>query len=180
MPQRPPQRAPWPPFPSFGPDGGVVEGASPEVNTKQRRRTKKEGFLLPRSSAPPPALWRSLPPCLTEGEGLGPRRRRRAMVDVFSGRLLLDRRGAAVEAEQALENKVVGLYFSAAWCSLCREFTPLLADFYAELVGVREAPFQVVFVSSDRSPEEMAASLRDSHGDWLALPFHDPLRQLSI
>ncbi|KAH0628190.1 hypothetical protein JD844_009041 [Phrynosoma platyrhinos] len=97
------------------------------------------------------------------------------MVDVFSGRLLVNRRGCAVEPEQALENKVVGLYFAAAWCSLCREFTPLLADFYAELAG--EAPFEVVFVSSDRSPEEMAASMRDSHGDWLALPFHDPLKQ---
>ncbi|KAJ7335615.1 hypothetical protein JRQ81_013556 [Phrynocephalus forsythii] len=100
------------------------------------------------------------------------------MVDVFSGRFLLNKHGRAVDADQALENKVVGLYFSAAWCSLCRDFTPVLGDFYRALVedAKRPAPFEVVFVSSDRSPEEMLAYMHDLHGDWLALPFHDPLK----
>ncbi|XP_060618024.1 nucleoredoxin-like protein 2 [Anolis sagrei] len=100
------------------------------------------------------------------------------MVDLFSGRLLVNRQGRAVEPEPALENKVVGLYFAAAWCSLCREFTPVLGDFYGELVSEASpaAPFEVVFISSDRSPEEMAQHMQGAHGDWLALPFHDPLR----
>ncbi|KAF7250603.1 Nucleoredoxin-like protein 2 [Varanus komodoensis] len=101
------------------------------------------------------------------------------MVDVFSGRLLINRDGHAVDPEQALENKVVGLYFSAAWCSLCREFTPTLCDFYSELVEDAHpaAPFEIVFISSDRSAEEMVEYMRSMHGDWLALPFHDPLKQ---
>ncbi|XP_078242321.1 nucleoredoxin-like protein 2 isoform X2 [Pogona vitticeps] len=101
------------------------------------------------------------------------------MVDVFSGRFLIHKSGRAVEADQALENKVVGLYFSAAWCSLCRDFTPVLGDFYSELVEEADppAPFEIVFISSDRSAEEMLEYMRDMHGGWLALPFHDPLKQ---
>ncbi|KAF2978075.1 hypothetical protein EK904_008498 [Melospiza melodia maxima] len=39
------------------------------------------------------------------------------MVDVFSGRLLVSKDGRSVDPEEALQNKVVGLYFSAGWCS---------------------------------------------------------------
>ncbi|KYO20660.1 nucleoredoxin-like protein 2 [Alligator mississippiensis] len=100
------------------------------------------------------------------------------MVDVFSGRLLVNKEGQRVEAEAALQNKVVGLYFSAAWCSPCRDFLPLLCDFYSELVEEARppAPLEIVFVSSDRSAEEMADYMHAMHGDWLALPFHDPYK----
>ncbi|XP_030423561.1 nucleoredoxin-like protein 2 isoform X2 [Gopherus evgoodei] len=104
------------------------------------------------------------------------------MVDVFSGRPLLTRDGRAVDPEEVLQNKIVGLYFSAGWCSPCRDFTPVLCDFYSELLeGARPpAPFEVVFISSDRSPEEMAEYMHDMHGDWLALPFHDPYKQSRV
>ncbi|XP_029767549.1 nucleoredoxin-like protein 2 isoform X2 [Terrapene carolina triunguis] len=100
------------------------------------------------------------------------------MVDVFSGRPLLTRDGHAVDPEEVLQNKIVGLYFSAGWCSPCRDFTPILCDFYSELLeGARPpAPFEIVFISSDRSPEEMVEYMHDMHGDWLALPFHDPYK----
>ncbi|NXB85138.1 nucleoredoxin-like protein 2 [Vidua macroura] len=101
------------------------------------------------------------------------------MVDVFSGRLLVSKDGRSVDPEEALQNKVVGLYFSAGWCSPCRDFTPVLCDFYTELLEETEppAPFEVVFISSDHSAEEMAGYMRAMHGDWLALPFHDPYKQ---
>lgn len=101
------------------------------------------------------------------------------MVDVFSGRLLVSKSGRSVDPEEALQNKVVGLYFSAGWCSPCRDFTPILCDFYKELLeGKRPpAPFEVVFISSDHSAEEMAGYMNAMHGDWLALPFHDPYKQ---
>uniref|UniRef100_A0A8C6NDB5 Uncharacterized protein n=2 Tax=Melopsittacus undulatus TaxID=13146 RepID=A0A8C6NDB5_MELUD len=100
------------------------------------------------------------------------------MVDVFSGRLLVSKNGRSVDPEEALQNKVVGLYFSAGWCSPCRDFTPILCDFYKELLeGKRPpAPFEVVFISSDHSAEEMAGYMNAMHGDWLALPFHDPYK----
>lgn len=112
---------------------------------------------------------------------LGPRsaRGRASMVDVFSGRLLVSKDGRSVDPEEALQNKVVGLYFSAGWCSPCRDFTPVLCDFYTELLEESEppAPFEVVFISSDHSAEEMLGYMRAMHGDWLALPFHDPYKQ---
>lgn len=101
------------------------------------------------------------------------------MVDVLSGRRLVTREGAVVEAEAALQNKVVALYFAAGRCSPSRDFTPLLCDFYTALVSEarRPAPFEVVFVSADGSPEEMLDFMHELHGAWLALPFHDPYRQ---
>ena len=29
---------------------------------------------------------------------------------------------------------------------------------------------EIVFVSSDRSPEDMTSYMKESHGDWLAVP----------
>nr|XP_004668401.1 nucleoredoxin-like protein 2 [Jaculus jaculus] len=100
------------------------------------------------------------------------------MVDVLGGRRLVTREGRTVDADAALQNKVVALYFAAGLCAPSRDFTPLLCDFYAALVGEarRPAPFEVVFVSADRSVQEMMSFMRELHGSWLALPFHDPLR----
>ncbi|XP_076987580.1 nucleoredoxin-like protein 2 [Tamandua tetradactyla] len=100
------------------------------------------------------------------------------MVDVLGGRRLVTRDGVAVEAEAALQNKVVALYFAAGRCAPSRDFTPLLCDFYTELVGEAQppAPFEVVFVSADGSAEEMLDFMQKLHGAWLALPFHDPFR----
>ncbi|XP_055984078.1 nucleoredoxin-like protein 2 [Sorex fumeus] len=100
------------------------------------------------------------------------------MVDVLGGRHLVTRDGAAVEAEAALQNKVVALYFAAGRCAPSRDFTPLLCDFYTELVGDGRppAPFEVVFVSADGSAQEMLDFMRELHGAWLALPFQDPYR----
>ncbi|KAL4617562.1 nucleoredoxin-like protein 2 [Arapaima gigas] len=100
------------------------------------------------------------------------------MAEVFAGRALLNKDGEPVEPEEALRNKVVALYFSAGWCPPCRDFTPLLCDFYTELVEEREPPaqFEVVFISSDKSPEDMVEYYHELHGDWLALPWHDPYK----
>ncbi|ELW61827.1 Nucleoredoxin-like protein 2 [Tupaia chinensis] len=104
------------------------------------------------------------------------------MVDVLGGRRLVTREGAPVEAEAVLQNKVVALYFAAGRCALSRDFTPLLRDVYAALVGEarRPAPFEVVFVSTDGSAREMLDFMRELHGPWLALPFHDPYRQSRV
>ncbi|XP_023050509.1 nucleoredoxin-like protein 2 isoform X1 [Piliocolobus tephrosceles] len=103
------------------------------------------------------------------------------MVDILGGRHLVTRKGAAVEAEAALQNKVVALYFAAARCGLSRDFTQLLCDFYTALVAEarRPAPFEVVFVSADDSSQEMLSFMHELHGTWLALPFHDPYRHNS-
>uniref|UniRef100_A0A8D0PV17 Thioredoxin-like fold domain-containing protein n=1 Tax=Sus scrofa TaxID=9823 RepID=A0A8D0PV17_PIG len=103
-------------------------------------------------------------------------------VDVLGGRCLVTCDGAWVEAETALQNKVVALYFAAGRCAPSRDFTPLLCDFYAELVDEAQppAPFEVVFVSADGSAQEMLDFMRELHGAWLALPFHDPYRHYIV
>ena len=32
-----------------------------------------------------------------------------------------------------------------------------------------ESGVEIIFVSSDRSPEDMVAYMKESHGDWLAI-----------
>merc|ERR1711902_15772 len=72
--------------------------------------------------------------------------------------------GSSHAAEAALDGKdLVLYYFSAHWCPPCRQFTPMLKDFYEEAEGI-----EIVFVSSDRSAEDMASYMKESHGDWLA------------
>ncbi|XP_061119496.1 nucleoredoxin-like protein 2 [Conger conger] len=97
------------------------------------------------------------------------------MVEVFSGRTLLNKEGAVVDPEEALRNKVVGIYFSGGWCPPCRDFTPILCDFYTDLIEESDPPaqFEIVFISSDKSPEDMIEYYHDMHGDWLSLPWHD-------
>jgi thiol-disulfide isomerase/thioredoxin len=73
-----------------------------------------------------------------------------------------------------LKGKVLGIYFSAHWCPPCRAFTPQLAAKYRELVGAGKN-FDIVFVSSDKSEQEM----KDYFGTmpWKALPFSSSKKQ---
>merc|ERR1740131_594787 len=43
-------------------------------------------------------------------------------------------------------------------------FTPMLKDFYDEAEDI-----EIVFVSSDRSPDEMMSYLKNDHGEWYAV-----------
>ena len=56
-------------------------------------------------------------------------------------------------------------------CSPCRQFTPLLARSYDQARQAGQAGgVELIFVSSDRSEQEMMSYLRESHGNWYALP----------
>ena len=81
-----------------------------------------------------------------------------------------------VTGGEALQDKVVAIYFSAAWCPPCQQFTPLLRDLFVE-ARKRGLPFQVVFVSVDRRLEEMEKYFTEKHGDWLLIPFDDPVQE---
>jgi len=70
------------------------------------------------------------------------------------------------------DRSLVLLYFSAHWCPPCKQFTPVLRDFYEE---AEEQGVEVVFVSWDRSQQEMQAYMRESHGPWLALAPGSPV-----
>merc|ERR1712078_513147 len=92
-------------------------------------------------------------------------------MDSLKGAKLVKADGSSVEADSALEGKdLILFYFSAHWCPPCRQFTPMLKDFYDEVDNV-----EIVFVSSDRSNDDMLSYMKESHGDWLATEHGSPL-----
>lgn len=66
--------------------------------------------------------------------------------------------------------KIVGIYFSAHWCPPCRQFTPVLATVYDDMIEEHE-DFEIIFVSSDRDD----AGFAEYYGEqpWKALPFSE-------
>ena len=52
------------------------------------------------------------------------------------------------EILQGADLKYVGIYFSAHWCPPCRNFTPVLAEFYNS-VNQNGKILEIIFVSSD-------------------------------
>lgn len=79
-----------------------------------------------------------------------------------------------VDAFGSIENKVIGLYFSANWCVPCQEFTSLLRQTYDELKE-RISPFEIIFISFDKKLDDMKVYFTEQHGDWLAVPHKDSL-----
>ena len=76
----------------------------------------------------------------------------------------------------ALADKTIGIYFSAHWCPPCRAFTPSLVEFHNEMTQ-QGKPFEIVFVSSDRSKSDMYGYMKEMEMPWLALPFGDDHKQ---
>uniref|UniRef100_A0AC34QVJ2 Thioredoxin domain-containing protein n=1 Tax=Panagrolaimus sp. JU765 TaxID=591449 RepID=A0AC34QVJ2_9BILA len=93
------------------------------------------------------------------------------MSELFAN-IPLKRKGGGDVSANDLKGKVVGLYFSAHWCGPCREFTPILKDFYDELSSTNN--FEVIFLTSDNTVEDMESYMKECHGNWLYVPFGDP------
>lgn len=75
----------------------------------------------------------------------------------------------------SLNDKYVGVYFSAHWCGNCRQFTPKLRKIYLELKK-QNAPFEIVFCSADKDMK----GFQEYFGSmpWLAIPFeNDVIKQ---
>lgn len=111
------------------------------------------------SAAPPPAL--------TSFE-----KSAREHLVVFNGKRFED-----WESESRPE--FYALYFSAGWCGPCRRFTPDLVDFY-DRYHDRYGNFEVIFVSSDRSEEDMAGYMEDAEMPWPAVEFSRKQRARSL
>ena len=74
-----------------------------------------------------------------------------------------------VSADSCLAGKkIVCFYFSAHWCPPCRAFTPMLKDAYEEFLEDSQE-LEIVFVSSDRTLDDMKNYMKESHGSWLAI-----------
>jgi thiol-disulfide isomerase/thioredoxin len=81
----------------------------------------------------------------------------------------MDADGIVVSANLLLDTDYLLIYFSAHWCPPCRQFTPKLVNFYNSYGESR--PFDLVFVSSDRSEKEMFAYMRETKMPWPAMQF---------
>ena len=67
------------------------------------------------------------------------------------------------------DKKYYAFYYSAAWCGPCRAFTPDLVKWYKR--HKNKPQFELIFVSSDRSEEDMAKYIKDDDMAWPALAF---------
>eukprot|EP00095_Tigriopus_kingsejongensis_P011284 maker-scaffold14_size734282-snap-gene-2.20 protein:Tk11284 transcript:maker-scaffold14_size734282-snap-gene-2.20-mRNA-1 annotation:"nucleoredoxin-like protein 2" len=92
-------------------------------------------------------------------------------MDKLSNKTVVKADGSTSTVTDIMANKdILCLYFSAHWCPPCRQFTPTLKDFYDEVV---DQGVEIIFVSSDKSPEDMVSYMKESHGDWYALNHGD-------
>ncbi len=87
---------------------------------------------------------------------------------------LVNRSGKKVQTAEALKGKMVAFYFSASWCPPCKAFTPVLVKFYRDVA--KKSPMELVFVSSDKTPDAMEAYMKKSSMPWLAIPYDDQAR----
>ncbi|PFH34174.1 apicoplast-associated thioredoxin family protein Atrx1 [Besnoitia besnoiti] len=78
----------------------------------------------------------------------------------------------------ALDNKVVGIYFSASWCPPCQAFTPKLVD-SVKLLKEQGKDVEVVFVSNDRDEKSFEEYFKKMEG-FLAIPFADTSRRAML
>jgi nucleoredoxin len=83
---------------------------------------------------------------------------------------VLTKDGSTKPMGSLLENKVLGLYFSAHWCPPCRAFTPELAKQYKKIQEA-ELPFEIVFLSSDKSEDAFKEYYEQM--PCLALPYEN-------
>ena len=84
---------------------------------------------------------------------------------------LVNAAGEKVDGAALAEKPYVLFYYSAHWCPPCRKFTPKLVEFYNKNGG-GEA-FEIVFVSADRSEEDMYKYMNGVKMPWLAVNYDD-------
>ncbi len=83
---------------------------------------------------------------------------------------LTGRRLKKIASSEIEEKDYYAFYFSAQWCPPCRKFTPKLVDFYKKQ-SKRYDNFEIIFVSSDRSEEDMEEYIEEYKMPWPALNF---------
>ncbi len=94
-----------------------------------------------------------------------------ALEELF-GRRLVDAQGQQMSTAELADAEKIGIFFSAEWCPPCRAFTPRLIEAYDQLTA-EGRPFEIVFVSSDRSSQDMRKYMRDYEMNWPALRHGD-------
>ena len=91
--------------------------------------------------------------------------------------VLWTKNGTFFDHTQFGDTKIFILYFSAHWCPPCKKFTPILAKQYdLHLKQSGSSKSCIIFVSRDKSEKEQMDYMKESHGDWPAVPCQSQLQ----
>jgi len=82
-------------------------------------------------------------------------------------------KGSTDVTEAELRGKKCVLYVSANWCPDCVQFAPFIKDWY----DAHRDHVEIVFVSSDKSEQEMHDHMKERMGPWLNVKYNHPLRE---
>ncbi|XP_076003776.1 nucleoredoxin-like protein 1 [Genypterus blacodes] len=109
------------------------------------------------------------------------------MVDLFLDRVLVknnwdqDELNTEREIDGILQNRIVMLLFASAECEKCREFLPVLNDFFKRLKDPAyieyPALLALIYIGLDQSEEQQESFLKELHDKALFLGHEDPYRK---
>jgi nucleoredoxin len=89
------------------------------------------------------------------------------MEELLGETLFINVKGDKISTKKALQGKdFVALYFSAKWCPPCRQFSPILKDFYKACAD--KGKVEIVYISSDHSLNEFKEYYETM--PWMSLP----------
>lgn len=83
--------------------------------------------------------------------------------------VLKDGRLVRYDPGDRLEPEFYVIYFGAGWCPPCREFSHRFVPMYRQLQQAAPGRFEVVFLSSDRSTEDMLKYVKEVGMPWPVL-----------
>ncbi|XP_061588070.1 nucleoredoxin-like protein 1 [Cololabis saira] len=109
------------------------------------------------------------------------------MVDLFIDRVLVknnkdqDELDTEREIVLRLQNRILMLFFASAECETCQEFAPTLHEFFKKLTDEfyveRSAQLVLLYISLDKSEEQLDSFLKELPKKSLFLAYEDPYRR---
>ena len=96
----------------------------------------------------------------------------RKLANLLRGKLVIWKDGRLQRYDDNVlsTKKVFAFYYSASWCPPCQKFTPKLVQFYQQFAA-GHPDFEVIFISADRSADEMEKYMQAVAMPWPALEF---------